>query len=152
MVRRHNINKKRMLTIMQANVGRGCASHNLALHLAHEIKAEILLIQEPWIYSDLTTKQSVTHPSYDTFSSPSKWITCPRVLTYVKKAQDLRPFQKSTEISPDLLKITITGSNHQKLLIWNVYNASPNCINPGAGLQAIFSSSQRPFSSEETSI
>lgn len=77
------------MIIMQANVGRGCVSHNLALHLAHENNTDILLIQEPWIFQDLTAKKSITRPSFQSFSPLSTWHTRPRVLTYVRKIKGL---------------------------------------------------------------
>lgn len=130
---------------MQANVGRGRISHNLALQLANKNNADVVLIQEPWIYRDLTSKQSATHHNYDIFSPLSTWDTRPRVLTYIKKSQGYRPFQSTIDSSPDILKITITNRNNQKLNIWNVYNAPTNSINAGDGLSALLNSSDNPF-------
>lgn len=55
MARRHKTRKVRILTIMQANVGRGRISHHLALQRAHENNANVVLIQEPWISRDPTS-------------------------------------------------------------------------------------------------
>lgn len=83
---------------MQANVGRGRISHNLALQLAHENNADVVLIQEPWTYRDLTSKQSVIHHSYDTFAPLSTWDTRPRVLTYIRKITRIPPISKFNKL------------------------------------------------------
>ncbi|POS82676.1 hypothetical protein EPUL_004067 [Erysiphe pulchra] len=127
---------------MQANVGRGRISHNLALQLAQENNADVVLIQEPWTYRDLTSKQSVAHHNYDTFSHLSTWDTRPRVLTYIRKSREYRPFQSTIDSSFDMLKITITNRSNQNSNIWNVYNVPTNSINTGAGLQALLNSSK----------
>jgi hypothetical protein len=38
------------LTILQLNVGRGPAAHEIALSLAYSSDIDIILIQEPYIY------------------------------------------------------------------------------------------------------
>jgi len=145
MVRRQNKNKNRTLTIMQANVGRGHVSHNLSLHLAHENNIDIILLQEPWIFHDLTAKKIYTHPNYQSFSPLSTWNRRPRVFTYVRKSKGLRAFQSLSDSSPDLLQICILNRNNSKLPVWNIYNAPPNCNNAGFGLQALLNSSETPF-------
>lgn len=130
---------------MQANVGRGHVSHNLALHLAHENNIDILLLQEPWIFHDLTTKKSLSHPGFQSFSPLSTWSTRPRVFTYVRKTKGLRASQTLSDSSPDLLQICILNRNSPNISIWNVYNAPPNCINAGSGLQTLLNSSETPY-------
>ncbi|POS86558.1 hypothetical protein EPUL_002249, partial [Erysiphe pulchra] len=126
------------------NVGRGRISHNLALQLANEENADVVLIQEPWIYRDLNSKEFATHHNYDTFSPLSTWDTRPGVITYIKKSQVYRPFQSTIYSSPYILKVTILPNN-QKLNIWNVYYAPTNSINVGDGLSGLLNSSDNRF-------
>lgn len=130
---------------MQENVGRGHVSYSLALHLAHENSIDILLLQEPWIFHDLTTEKSLSHPSFQSFSPLLIWDTRPQVFTYVRKTKGLHVFQTLFDPSPDLLQICILNRNSPNILIWNVYNATPNYISAGSGLQTLLNSSETPY-------
>src|SRR5271165_602421 len=84
------------LTILQANVGRGATSHEIALSLASSSFVDIVLIQEPYIFSDCTRKISKAYPMYKSFTPLDNWTTRPRVMLYVRKgarlhADQLRP-------------------------------------------------------------
>ncbi|POS88315.1 hypothetical protein EPUL_000617, partial [Erysiphe pulchra] len=68
-----------------SNMGRGHVSHNLELHLAHENNIDILLVQEPWIFDDLTAKKSLSHPSFQSFSPLSTWDTRLEFLPILEK-------------------------------------------------------------------
>lgn len=52
------------LQIMQVNVGRDEAATDLALYHAFDMKADIFLLQEPWIEQDLERKLSQKHTAY----------------------------------------------------------------------------------------
>ena len=56
------------LSIFQANVGKRSSAHDAALELASQCEADIILIQEPWIYSGNTRKFTKTHPNYHAFA------------------------------------------------------------------------------------
>ncbi|POS82010.1 hypothetical protein EPUL_005719, partial [Erysiphe pulchra] len=133
------------LTIMQANDGRGHSSHNLALQLAHENNFDIIMIQEPWTFRDLTRKQTISHTRYKTFSPLSTWSTRPRVLTYVRKTQELRPYQESMDLSGDLLQLMVITDSGRKLRVWNIYNAPPSSTGAGNGLSMLLNSNNDPF-------
>ncbi|POS81796.1 hypothetical protein EPUL_006379, partial [Erysiphe pulchra] len=133
------------LTIMQVNVGRGHPSHNLALQLAHENNFDIIMIQEPWIFRDLTRKQTISHTRYRTFSPLSTWSTRPRVLTYVRKTQELRLYQESMDLSGDLLQLMVITESGRKLRVWNIYNATPSSTGAGNGLSILLNSNNDPF-------
>jgi hypothetical protein len=77
------------LTIMQANVGRGATPHEIALSLANSSSVDIILIQEPYIFSDRTRKISKAHPMYESFTPLDDWTTRPRVMSYVRKGARL---------------------------------------------------------------
>lgn len=145
MVRSKSTIKNIPMIIMQANEGRGCVLHNLALHLAHKNSIDILLIQEPWIFQDLTAKKSITHPSLQSFSPLSTWHTRPRVLTYVRKTRGLQSFQTQSDSSPYLLQICILSKYSPNISIWNLYNEPSNYIDAGMGLRALLDSSETLF-------
>ena len=46
--------KMEPLTLLQLSVGRAKATHEIALSLAHSNNIDIILIQEPYIFSDLS--------------------------------------------------------------------------------------------------
>lgn len=49
---------------MQVNVEKGGPANNLTLALAFEEKIDILLIQKPWINTDLDQRLSKKHGGY----------------------------------------------------------------------------------------
>jgi hypothetical protein len=56
------------LAILQLNVGRAAAAHEITLSQAYSNNIDVILIQEPYIYKDLTHKITKKHPSYECFS------------------------------------------------------------------------------------
>lgn len=101
----------KLLTLVQNNIGyRSGPNHDAALNRAWEVKADIILIQEPWTEVINGSRKTKTHPRYDTFSLVEDWTEHrPRVITYVKKdpklqAQQLRPFS-----SPDICWVEVNG-------------------------------------------
>ena len=88
--------RKGNLKIFQANVARGQANHDLALALAATERADIILLQEPWIFPHRDSRTTKQHPDYDNFSPTDNWENRPRVMTYVRKSQSLG----ATQIRP----------------------------------------------------
>jgi ribonuclease HI len=132
------------LTILQLNVGRGPAAHEIALSLAYSSDIDIILIQEPYIYTDLSRQITKRHPSYECFSPTDSWVTSgrPRVLTYVRKkrgirASQLRPQLISQDVLSDLLLLQILSRSGQSALIINIYNAPIGSIRPGEAAKAL---------------
>lgn len=87
---------KAPLRLFQINVGKGGSTHELALTTAYDEKADIILIQEPYIYSDPQRRITKRHPAYECFTPVDNWSSQPRVLTYLRKgaglqAEQLRP-------------------------------------------------------------
>lgn len=70
----------------------------------------------------------MTHPSFTFFSPLSDWYNCPRPLTYVRKMQELHPYQTAIDISSDFLQIVISVGQGRKLGVWNMFNAPVNSI------------------------
>jgi hypothetical protein len=64
---------KESLSILQINVGRGASAHEITLFQAYSNDIDIILIQEPYIYNNLTYKITKKHPSYECFSPTDSW-------------------------------------------------------------------------------
>ncbi|CCU81551.1 endonuclease/reverse transcriptase [Blumeria hordei DH14] len=100
------------LKIVSANVGRGAQAHELALNEASLASADIVLIQEPYIYSDRARRITKRHPSFETFSPIDDWTSSrPRVMSYVRKNACLCSEQGYTASSSDMLLLRIISSS-----------------------------------------
>ncbi|POS83824.1 hypothetical protein EPUL_004823, partial [Erysiphe pulchra] len=119
------------------NVVRSPSAHDLALVTACNNEINILLIQEPWIFTDLALRRSKTHPSFEAFSPLSTWNSRPKVFTYVRKGKELRPFQQTTDLSRDLLQISISLHRNRPVSIWNIYNAPTGSDQEEEGLTTL---------------
>ena len=139
-------NSSRPLTIFSLNVGRGAQSHEISLNEAHSISADIILIQEPYIFHDLTRRITKKHPSYDTFSPAADWSNSrPRVISYTRKGVGIQSEQKHTGISNDLLLLSLSSSDSQSIKILNIYNAPSSSPGPSS-LLSLFELSPSLFS------
>jgi len=125
------------LTIMQANVGRGATSHEIALSLANSSFVDIILIQEPYIFSDRTRKISKAHPMYESFTPLDDWTTRPRVMSYVRKGAGLQADQLRPITTRDLIFLQLQARNAPPITIINAYNAPPGSTDPGATINAL---------------
>lgn len=145
--------RKEPLTILQLNVGRGPDSHVIALSLAFTNNIDVLLIQEPYIFSNLSRQITKRHPSYECFSPTDSWTINgrPRVLTYVRKnagiqASQLRPIIEDPSTLSDLLFLQISSSDGQSILTINAYNAPAGSIRAGKAMKALISLPETLFS------
>ena len=142
------------LSILQLNVGRAAAAHEITLFQAYSNNIDIILIQEPYIYKDLTRKITKKHPSYECFSPTDCWATSgrPRVLTYIRRekgiqSSQLRPDTIDQEALSDLLFLQISAYSGQPTLIINIYNApTAPSIRPGKAIQELIKLSDSYFS------
>lgn len=127
------------LKIFSANVGRGAVAHEIALNEAHSISADVILIQEPYIFKDRTRRITKRHPSYIIFSPINDWTdNRPRVMSYIRKGACLHSEQGHTAQSSDLLLLKLTTLSGKTLHILNIYNAPPGSSGGGA-LQTLYS-------------
>jgi hypothetical protein len=79
------------LIVLQINVGKGSIQQEIALAYAYAEKADILLVQEPYIYKDYTRRITTRHPAYECFSLTDNWTAGQlRVLTYIRKQARLQ--------------------------------------------------------------
>ncbi|KAI0991119.1 hypothetical protein K3495_g17068, partial [Podosphaera aphanis] len=68
---------------MSINVGRGGATHDIALSRAYELGVDVLLIQEPlW---NKRTKATKSHPGYNSHMPYGGVDVRPRAVTYTRK-------------------------------------------------------------------
>ena len=134
----HNSRRRTTLQVMQVNVGKGSASHDIALNLAHENRFDIVLIQEPWIHQDKSRRITKKHPAYRCFTPIEDWTQVPRVLTYVRKDPQLYAVQLPGNWEPnrDILATQVLAQG-QQIQVINVYNAPPGSTDPGQGVQCI---------------
>jgi hypothetical protein len=56
------------LIVLQINVGRGATLHKIALLLANDSFIDIILIQEPYIFTDYKRKITKFHPRDESFT------------------------------------------------------------------------------------
>ena len=73
------------LSLLQVNVARGATSHEIALSLANESLTDIILIQEPYTFTDRKRRITKFYPMYEAFTPSDNWETRPQVMTYVRK-------------------------------------------------------------------
>lgn len=145
------LRRRKQLTILQANVGRGAAAHEIALNSAFEDKVDILLVQEPYIFRDLSRRISKKHRAYECFSPLDDWTSArPRVLTYIRKgagidAEQARPHDVDPPALSDILFLFVSSADSPTFLIANVYNAPPGSQGAGAAVQALLSLPQSFF-------
>lgn len=133
------------LSILSINVGRGSSSHELALSTAFDSSVDVLMVQEPRLYSELDRRITKKHPSYECFSPVDSFEETPRVMTYVRKGVGLRATQErllpqNDEAANDLLFLSIQTSTNRSLMIVNVYNPPQgSSIRPDAAVNSLMS-------------
>jgi Endonuclease-reverse transcriptase len=125
------------LTVLQINVGRGATPHEIALSLANDSLIDIILIQEPYIFTDLKRKITKFHPMYESFTPLDDWETRPRVMSYVRKGAGLNTAQLRPCTSRDLIFLQIQGRNTLPLNIVNAYNAPIGSTSAGTAVDLL---------------
>lgn len=123
--------KKSTLKILSVNVGRSSMAHELALQIAFQTRADLLLVQEPYVSRDLNCRITRKHPSFECFTPVDNWSIRPRVLTYSWKDSGLmyaqiRPGAYQQEENGDVLFLLVAQAlSLPKTLVINIYNAPP---------------------------
>jgi len=117
---RHRVRRGNALRLMQSNVRRTPATHDVALNLAWEAGYDVLLVQEPWTkLNEHKRKLTKTHPGFDTFSPVEDWSKedkRPRVLTYVRKRKGITAHHVRPFTTPYCCMVEVNG-----VLLANVY-------------------------------
>ncbi|KAI0992228.1 hypothetical protein K3495_g15958, partial [Podosphaera aphanis] len=116
------------LNFMSINVGRGGATHDIALSRAYQLGVDVLLIQEPlWQKRAKTTK---SHPGYTSHIPCGGIDIRPRAVTYTRKCERV---VSATQIFPcatptgDYCWVVVNG-----ITFFNIYKApnNPNAFQP----------------------
>ncbi|EED14753.1 conserved hypothetical protein [Talaromyces stipitatus ATCC 10500] len=140
----HYPTQKAPLKILQLNVGHAPDAHEIALTLVYTSDIDIILIQEPYTFKDLSQQITKKYLLYECFSPTDSWVISgrPRVLTYVQKKKgiqtsQLRPFTTDTKEASDLLFLQIFSPIGKSALIVNIYNAPAGCSRAGEAAKAL---------------
>ena len=113
------------LKIISANVGRRAQWYKLALNKTSLASADIVIIQDPYIYSNHARSIPKRHPSFEIFSPIDNWTSSrPRVMSYVQKNACLCSDKGYTAFSSNIL-LRIVWSSGKSLSIVNIYKAPP---------------------------
>lgn len=84
--------------------------------------SDIVLIQEPWVYSDFTS--SISHPSFEPLLPTATAGQRPRVMAFVSRShQSLKVGPRPDIISdPDIQILEVSTPTIQPFFIFNIYN------------------------------
>lgn len=124
-------------------MGRSGIANDLALQYAFEHKCDILLVQEPWIGSDLIRQLSKKHISFQAYASEENWIEKPRIITYVQRnlvkyTDTIEKRQDLVTSSPDILVLEQKiGTDVRPIYVVNLYNAPAGYARAGEAVMAI---------------
>lgn len=138
------------LRILSVNVGRSLSAQQIALSTAFQTNAYILLVQEPYVFKEISRRITCKHPSFECFTPINNWSTRPRVLTYSRISNTLsfvqeRPYRQVEKGAEDVLILTIKGPSLPPTQVINVYNDPPGAIYPGAGVSFLVSIPENQF-------
>jgi hypothetical protein len=107
------------IRILQVNLNRNAPATESALEIAIELKADLMVIQEPFLTDDNT--RSIAHQSFTQILPPDTGYR-PRTLIYVSKTfRPLVSLATSSPKDPDFLVIDIIEDN-SRIQLLNVYN------------------------------
>ena len=95
------------LSILQVNVGRSATPHELALSIANNYFIDFILIQEPYIFTDLARQITKSHPMYETFTPVNNWTDQPRVISYVQKGNRVQVTQLCSTTTRDIVLLQL---------------------------------------------
>ena len=125
------------------NIGKLGSTHGTTLKLSYQSGADIVLIQEPWIFSEYSRKATKIHSSFSTFTPILNLTVGPRVMIYTRNSVGLSPFQPAIH-SRDLLQVCIRRKNKRAVKVFNLYNAPIGSVEAVAGLTNLLSLTQSP--------
>ena len=131
------------LCIFQINVAKCGPAHDAALVLASQSGVDLILIQEPWVFTNISQKKTKTQPSYLAFAPLADWTSRPRAMTYTRKGCGLSPFQASIH-SRNLLRVCVQRKAKPMIDCWNIYNAPIGSLDTGEGLRLLLTLSETP--------
>ncbi|KIM94776.1 hypothetical protein OIDMADRAFT_45689 [Oidiodendron maius Zn] len=114
-----NVMLSSSLKILQVNLNRSGPATESALQTAIELRADLIVVQEPWVIRDNT--RSIAHQSFTQILPLSNGLR-PRTLVYLSKAfRPLVSLATTSPKDPDLLVVDIQEGS-TKIQLLNVYN------------------------------
>ena len=111
------------IKVLQINLNRSQIATKSALEVAIELKADLIIVQEPWITPgpDYSSCRSVSHQGFTQILPRNNGLR-PRTLAYISKGfKPLVNIAASSPLDPDLLIIDIIEENN-KIQFYNIYN------------------------------
>jgi hypothetical protein len=113
------------LHIIQANTNRSIQATESVLEYAVLNKADIILIQEPWIFRDKTLGYQecrlIAHSAFKMLLPPHDNNIRPRTLVYTSRMLQLQVNPQNLS-DPDIQLLEIQDAKGAKLQLINVYN------------------------------
>jgi exonuclease III len=109
------------LSILSLNCARSTTVMHTILEIAKNRKADVVILQEPWIHHTNTT---ITHPSFTAIVPPPNNSGRNRVCSFITKTRPDLKISHRTEISPyrDLQVLEITTGSTSTITLYNIYN------------------------------
>jgi endonuclease/exonuclease/phosphatase family metal-dependent hydrolase len=114
------------LRILQANANRGISATESILEIGVQEKADVIVIQEPWLLHNRTTgykdTRSIVHSAFSLMlPTPMNMQTRPRAATYISRTILVEANQVHGN-DPDIQRIHIQDRVGTSFLLINVYN------------------------------
>jgi hypothetical protein len=115
------------LRILQVNLNIAPPATESTLQLAVELAIDLVIVQEPVLYSsvrgDFSDCRSVSHQSFSQiFPQPLPSSIRPRVMAYVSRSLEAQVSPASgTSPDPDFLQLNVTSPGYHFTII-NIYN------------------------------
>jgi hypothetical protein len=114
------------MKVLQISLNRNQPATESALQVATELKVDLIIVQEPWIYAPDSgdynnNSRSVQHQGFIQILPRNNKLR-PRTLVYVSKEfKPLVCLAVNSPLDPDMLIIDIVEGNH-KIQPLNIYN------------------------------
>ena len=120
-------------------MGRGHAAHLVLLQAAHDQRADVVLVQEPWVGRDPARRQTKHHPAYTTMCAWSDWEIRPRAIAYVRTDRRGMACAEDPLIPPhpDVVALQICVGQSGTIRVVGVYNPPAGCERYGEPLELL---------------
>lgn len=109
---------------LQVKVGRVGLIHEIALSLAHELKADFIATQELWYKDSANLPLTKSQTVFRTFLPRPDNNARPRAASYLRKVSHIRTTMTYNGKSKDFCFFHLRFKDNWTLNIWNVHNAS----------------------------
>lgn len=126
------------ITVAQCNVGRRIDCHDAFLANASTLNIDVLLLQEPWVHSELPLRRTRRHGAYRPILPAGGWAARPRVVAYVRAGVFREVALLPSPRPRDIQVFSVLASSGFSLCLVNVYNAPATTTSePAAAVPAL---------------